>query len=287
MIIVSALIAIAVIVSTRNLPADPILPSPNGYDDFIKAGQIAFPDTSSFKEMDHEQLRAFVAKNSEALAQVRVGLSRQSLVPLSDAQTNMAGHMTSLGKLKMLAQALNAEGLLAEMEHRDGDAMRSYVDIIKFSNEATRGGPLIDALVKVACETYGVTALQTLTTNLNASQCREIVSTLESIEKKQETVTDIFKNQKEWSRGIPYYKRLIGSITGIFNGIYSKKTVQSVTLKFQMKDKLRRELMIQVAVRAFELEKGERPKNISGLTPDYLKAIPADPFTGTNMVLKP
>ena len=48
-----------------------------------------------------------------------------------------------------------------------------------------------------------------------------------------------------------------------------------------------RKLMLGLAARAYELEKGERPKTIADLVPDYLKTIPLDPITGTNMVYQP
>jgi hypothetical protein len=35
------------------------------------------------------------------------------------------------------------------------------------------------------------------------------------------------------------------------------------------------------------LDKGHRPANLNDLVPDYLKAIPQDPLTGTNMVHLP
>jgi hypothetical protein len=35
------------------------------------------------------------------------------------------------------------------------------------------------------------------------------------------------------------------------------------------------------------LDKGHRPANLADLVPDYLKAVPQDPFTGTNMVYLP
>ena len=41
--------------------------------------------------------------------------------------------------------------------------------------------------------------------------------------------------------------------------------------------------MLNLAVRAYELEKGERPKDITVLAPEYLKAVPQDPLTGTNL----
>ncbi len=41
--------------------------------------------------------------------------------------------------------------------------------------------------------------------------------------------------------------------------------------------------MIQLASRAYALEEGAPPKTLADLVPAYLKAIPQDPFTGTNM----
>jgi hypothetical protein len=46
-------------------------------------------------------------------------------------------------------------------------------------------------------------------------------------------------------------------------------------------------LLIDLAARAYELDKGHRPANLADLVPDYLKAVPQDPFTGTNMVYLP
>jgi hypothetical protein len=41
--------------------------------------------------------------------------------------------------------------------------------------------------------------------------------------------------------------------------------------------------LIQLASRAYELEKGERPKGLADLVPAYLKTIPQDPLTRTNV----
>jgi hypothetical protein len=41
------------------------------------------------------------------------------------------------------------------------------------------------------------------------------------------------------------------------------------------------------ASRAYELNKGHRPTSASDLVPDYLKAIPQNPITRTNLILMP
>jgi hypothetical protein len=48
-----------------------------------------------------------------------------------------------------------------------------------------------------------------------------------------------------------------------------------------------RRLSVELAARAYELEKGHPPSSLSDLVPDYLTAIPQDPLTGTNMVFSP
>jgi hypothetical protein len=46
-------------------------------------------------------------------------------------------------------------------------------------------------------------------------------------------------------------------------------------------------LLIDLAARAYKLDKSKSPASISDLVPDYLKTIPQDPFTGTNIVYPP
>jgi hypothetical protein len=48
-----------------------------------------------------------------------------------------------------------------------------------------------------------------------------------------------------------------------------------------------RQLIIALAARAYELEKGKPPAGTADLVPEYLKAVPQDPVTGTNMIYSP
>ena len=45
-------------------------------------------------------------------------------------------------------------------------------------------------------------------------------------------------------------------------------------------------MMADFATRAYELEKGKSPQSWMDLVPDYLKGIPKDPVTGSNLVLR-
>jgi hypothetical protein len=189
--------------------------------------------------------------------------------------------------MKQLAQAFSAEGKLAELEHRNGDAARTYLDAMKLGHEAARGSTLMSGLVRLAIEGIGSTGLRSVATNLNAAECREVIVALETIGKKEESFEDVMKNEKEWvRRSHSIYRRVSGSFARLFNVGSIKQLMQKAKQKFQSQGLKRRALLIGIAARAYELEKGQPPKTALDLVPDYLKEVPNDPIGGTNMVLK-
>jgi len=65
------------------------------------------------------------------------------------------------------------------------------------------------------------------------------------------------------------------------------KAVQKGEERFNKQRMKLRQLTIDLAARAYELDKGKPPATVNDLVPDYLKTIPQDPLTGTNIVLRP
>jgi hypothetical protein len=57
--------------------------------------------------------------------------------------------------------------------------------------------------------------------------------------------------------------------------------------KVDTNDLQRRQLLLVLVARTFELEKGRPPKTMAELVPGYLKVAPLDPFTGKEMNLPP
>jgi hypothetical protein len=93
------------------------------------------------------------------------------------------------------------------------------------------------------------------------------------------------QQENDWSRrtftGIRY--EIFRLMNRESSGEIFKKTKQ----KFQEQQLKTRQLLIDLAVRAYELDKGKPPASLADLVPDYLKAVPQDPFTETNMVYSP
>jgi hypothetical protein len=280
----AALVAILGFLVLQPNPIPP-LPQPNGYSDLIKAGMVS-ESSADYATMNETELRELVSTNADALKLARIGLSRECRVILDygpAAATNSA-HLDNLSHTKRLAQAFAAEGRLAEVENRPGDAAAVYLDDIRLGQAVTRGGAIIDALVGIALEAIGSVRLEKLVPTLDAKQCREVVAALEVIESKRETPAAVLEQEKDWARRTYGLK---GEVTRLVTFRTIRQVEQSYVSRATRQQARTNRSLIDLAVRAFELEKGQRPATLAELVPAYLKAIPQDLQTGTNMVYQP
>jgi len=275
---IAALLLIAALLTTLRAPA-PVsgpLPNPNGFDDFVKAGQMLEP--GDYSKLSTEELRTTLAKDAEALRLVSMGLDRECRVPLGYSLTNaMLRYVYT--QFAALAQALVAEGKLAELANRPGDAARPYLATIRLGQEIVRGGVVIDSLMGSSIEETGLGPLEKLFLKLDAKQCRELAAALETADSKREPPEAILHQEKIWERRTFGWKGQLQVLMDFKSRhrVGHTKTTQTRT----------RQLMIDLATRAYELEHGSRPKSLAELVPVYLKIAPRDPFTGKTMPLAP
>jgi len=274
---------------TQPLPPIQPLPNPNSYDEFVKAGEMVSANYAAGDEnwdkMNLEELRKLVAKNSDALQLARASLQEDCAVPLQFSRDWVSRHLPELADYKRLAQAFVAEGMLAGMENRPGDAVKSYLDTIRLGHKSFHGGVLIDQLVGTAIEAMGVSHLQKLVDHLDAKTCHETAATLETLDAQRQTWNEVVQQGSAWERraypGIKYrWTELVRSLS-------SKKSHQAAERKFNKQQLMTRQLLVDLAARAYQLENGHRPASVADLVPDYLKVVPKDPVSGTNLVLTP
>src|SRR5580692_1596965 len=183
-VIVVNLMIVAVVFLGSSTPKRIPLPTPNGYDDFAKAGQMLTGDASGYEKMTGEQLTDLVSKNAEGLQLLHTGLARESRVPDDYSPSYVANEMNVLSSLKKSVFFLCAEGRLAELNGRNNDAAKCYVDGVRFGEDSSRGGVLISKLVGIACEAVSLKPLEALTQNLDAKSSAEIAQELEDIDTK-------------------------------------------------------------------------------------------------------
>ena len=280
--IVAVLLVVAALMFALSQPppAPPLLPKPNGYDDLVQASRVLADNTSDYAAMSNGDLRTLVETNAEALKLAKTGLSHPCQVPLDYSAANPT-YFTNLGGLKRLAQGLAAEGRLMELEGRPTDAAESYLTVIRLGVATSKGGLLIDSLVGIAIEAIGTSYLEKLALTLNAKQCRQAAAVLETCEAGREPMPTVLARERTWSRRA--FRGFKWQIARLVTFKTLRQSEQRAVAKVNTLQTRERVLLIRLAARAYELEKGERPKTLGDLVPAYLKAIPQNPVTGTNM----
>jgi hypothetical protein len=257
----------------------PSPPNPNGNDDFVKAQKLMIGNPADFERGSLEELRKHLAENAGVLRLVQEGLTKRCRVPISYSTNHLV--LRSLSDVKKLARLLEAAGRLAELERRTNDAARIYLETIRYGEESCRGGVMMDRLVGIVCRTIGVDSLQKIAGALDAATCRALSKQLRQIEHGQESCSDVLRNEAEWvRRSFPLWQRLPAMIP---LQSLSRRAQKNFVQKCNQSEFQLERLIIDLAVRAYELDRGQHLKSLDELVPDYLDAVPVDPATGTKL----
>ena len=272
--VVAILAVVVAVIVTLSRPAPPPapLPSPNGYDDLARAGALVADGVSDYPEMSRDELQSLVARNEEALRLAEVGLSRECRVPV-DSFSATSFDMEYLAGIKRLAQAMAATGRLAELEDRPAEAAEAYVTVMRLGQASSRGGLLIHAMVGIAVEQIGAASLEKLMPSLGAKTCRETAAAIESSESGREPMEAVLAQERAWMRRAYGWR----SVIWLFTNPTLKASEQSTAARMKALRGRVRQLLIELASRAYELDKGQRPKGVADLVPEYLKAVPPEP----------
>jgi len=264
-------------------PGNP-LPSPNGYDDFVAAGQSLAGGGFDSKTATVEQMRSYVSSNTAALSRLRVGLTRPARVPIEFTTAYTSRRLPQLNAIKRLAGLLRAEGRVFEADQRIDDAVSSNLDALRFSHESVRGGFLIDMLVGVACEAMALGSLERVLGALDATQCRRAIQVVQAVHRVREPTAGVLAREHAWSRRVWGWR---GELVRVLpsNAQAQRQAEQKATSKRDQVDRQRGAVLIKLAGRAFKLEAGKGPGRWEDLVPRYLEKIPKDPSTGQPLPL--
>ena len=264
-------------------PAPPLLPNPNGYDDFVKAGEAVLGNVGDFPTLDHDSLAALVFTNAEPLRLLRLGLTRQCIMPIDSALTNNAG-INQLALMKRLVQLLAAEGRLRETQNRPADAARSYVDAVRFGNEMSRGGFVITRLVGVACEAIGCSQLAKLAPNLKPDEARAVLTVLDKLEAGRVTWAEVRRNERRFMRY--QIRRNLNPMVWVMGWWQSRQAVQKAETKHKLVVARERLLAVELALRCYQSEQGHPPARLDELATKYLSHVSEDPFSGQPLIYR-
>ena len=264
-------------------PARAPLPSPNGYDDFIQAGQAITRSAVDYARLDPASLRAWVATNAVSLRRLRAGLTRPCAMPMDIALTNL--YSDRLADLKRLARLLIAEGRVREMDHQPADAARCYTDLIRFGNELSRGGVLITRLMGIACEAMGSGALAAVVPQLRGEDSRGVLRELEQVDAGRVTWEEVRKNERYYTRH--QLKKQWNPLAWVMAWRDTRQALAVTETKHKKILAQERLVAGELALRAYQTKRGRPPARLDDLVTNYLRRVPPDPFTGQPMAYRP
>ena len=257
---------------------EPPLPEPNGYDDLLEAAKSVAGPVPDVQDASVEKLRLFVEQNPDALPRAREGLSKECRVPVYASPQYVNAAMNRSQAMRKLGYLFIAEGRIAES---DGDAVAAaecYRDCLRLGTQIAHGGITLDILTGLACEGMGAHRLEPLLPELSGDVCRDLAETLSEIDARREPRENV--SRREWAlfrNTSPAMIRISVSLSSGISQMAEKSYQQAEQGRKKGQARLRL-LAVRLALRAYHLDHGEYPDRLSELAPDYLDAVPADPF---------
>jgi hypothetical protein len=262
-------------------PVRPPLPNPNGYDDFIKASEALLWNVDDFPTLDHDSFAALVSTNAEPMRLLRLGLTRQCVMPTDSALTN---NYNLLPGMRRLAQLLTAEGRLREMEKRPAEAAQSYVDALRYGNEVSRGGFLINRLLGITCEAIGYAPLAKLAPKLNPDEACAVLRDLDKLDVGRVTWAEVQQSERRFMR----YQRgkHFNPIMWVMGWWQIQQAMQRAETKTKTVVARERLLAAELALRCYQSAHGHPPARLDDLVTNYLSHVPQDSFSGQPLVYR-
>ena len=162
--------------------AEPARPSPNGYDELVRAGHlIKNVNDLDFETATRAELKTNVAQCSPVYVLVRAALDKPCVVPVRLDDTKLTKTFPDLQSLRRIARALYARGRLAAMEGRNKEAIACHIDTIRLGRAAMKDGGSIDMLVGISIEGTGRSGLNQMRSSLSAEECLSLIPKLSDL----------------------------------------------------------------------------------------------------------
>jgi hypothetical protein len=265
------------------------LPQPNAYDDFVAAGK-AFNTSpilnTTVEPTSTAQLAAEVAKYARAFDRVESALELPCEVPMMPFGTNwpfdLAFH--NVQTIRGLARALNCKAELAQQQGNFRDAALISIQNMRLGVASARGGIVPHYLVGIAIEGIGQHALYQAAGHLDARSCDEAIRAMEEIDRSHEPADVLLQRDRIYCENAwGWYGHLLLMLDDIVDdhpGYWATKQAASRSTA------TRRLLMLELALRQYQLENGARPDRLESLVPDYVSHIPIDPYDAQHRPLR-
>jgi hypothetical protein len=258
-----------------------VVPQPNGFDDIMAAGKVFRGSPIwSIDPASTDELASEIAAQADAYEQLRLGLRRKIQAPV---WTSSAGQITArklfieeISAAYAAARVLKREAELALQQNRFGDSATIAIETMLLGQAVTRGGVSPDYGIGFIFEGYGDQVLYQVLPQLEADQCREMIAALVEIEDSRGSLDEANRRLRAWGDLAGGWFDRFRFLLADFIPSYGWH--QDRLLELAKKETATRLLILELALHAFQREHGRLPERPEQLTPDFLDALPIDPF---------
>lgn len=250
----------------------------NPYTILKAAGKsIDFASNEQFDSATIDDARAFVARNAKALALAHELARSESEV---DAEYYSAewSQYNITPEFDTLAHALEFEGHLFKAEQKHERAVRTFLDIMWLAQIALRRGDLSHCIGSTGIEENGRNLLLAMRTDWAPDECRAVIRQLNELDQGRAATNGILAcTRLHWEHGGNWKWRLHSIFVSLpfYNFYEDEGTWPYLHLMASAKTRL---LMADLAIQAYEDEHHALPERLEDLVPEYLPAVPLDPF---------
>lgn len=190
-----------------------------------------------------------------------------------------------MGNFRDLCRALSVEGKVAAAAGQTGNAVQSYLDIIRLAQDTSRGGLELDDVVASGIEGVGLQGIVEELSKLDAANLEVLRRALQTLTDSREPLEVILERDRTFNRlALGWQGRLYFWLDDTLAA--SDKTNQAVS-DIRARGVARLRLLIaEAAVRRHVLMEGSPPESLASLVPKYLAAVPNDPYRDGPLVYR-
>lgn len=260
------------------------LPVPNGHDDFVAAAKLldTLPNgpylVNDPDQATTAELRQAVALVPGIFDRALAGLGKGLQIPFQyESQQQAEEAYDHTEPYRRVREAFDVRGQLARHEQRWFDAAHDAVTMIRIEFALSRGGPWR------FYESWGaISQLMLLSPHLSSAECLNLTQDLIALDALREPLEPVLNRHLAWAELIHGWNGRLGLLIG--DG-YSYRRLQIEHRYCDGAAQLRL-LAVELAIHACQLREGQPPASLSALVPDYLPAVPIDPFSPTREPLR-
>lgn len=255
------------------------LPSPNGFDDIVAAGNMIGPAASqklqNWDQLTTDQLRDELAKHNAAFDRLDLGLSRPCRHPYA-FQPWTAEYARSQ---MQLWNGFRAKAALARRTQDLEEELESYFTLLRLAQEEGRGGTNYVGGIFAQYEKDGYTGIWDCVDRLSAEMCIELVMRLRELDQRREPWENRLAVQRAIEDNSGWERRLHRILIDWSGEEFRKwERIEEWRRIAQL-----RMLIIKLALHAYKLEHNRLPDSLEELIPLYMPEMPIDPFDGERM----